>query len=192
MLDILREMSRGNVSIHPLLERGSVVQKSWGLLYEIDDPDCDRRLGVYDDGVVPMGPIYRGLNSSAQSIREIFDKHSVPRHIKRVAPFSVVIDKGVGECLEKAVLVQLAAQRRDQSFLINGTLAEDGDVGVTYHAFNIICRDGSLFLLDAQNPFSIDERGNIRHYIMPVKGIHENGDVMVPEEFRAGRTYSLW
>jgi len=112
--------------------------------------------------------------------------------IKRVAQFSVAVDEGVGECLEKAILVQLAAQRRDQSFLINGALAEDGDVGVTYHAFNIVCRDGVLFLLDAQNPFIVDAQACIRHYIVPVQGIHENGDVIVPEEYRAGRTYALW
>ena len=85
------------------------------------------------------------------------------------------------ECTEK---------HRD-SFLINGVLAQDSEVGVDYHAFNIVFKDGKPFLVDAQNPLAKESTGKVTHpYIAPILGI-ENGDFIVPNEWRQGRTYSL-
>lgn len=57
-------------------------------------------------------------------------------------PFSRVYEAGVGECLEKAVLVQLSERGR-KVFLIEGSLAVDYDVD--YHAYNVVFKDGRHF-----------------------------------------------
>ncbi len=168
------------------LDKGSKVQKSWGLFYEINDPNIDRRLGDFPEGVVPYGLIHRVLKSSRGEIMEVFN--GSPE-----APFSKAYEAGVGECLEKAILVQLSAQRGREAFLINGYLTEDDDVG-TAHAYNIVFKDGKAFLVDAQNPLAKDSTDKITHpYIAPILGIEEDsGDFMVPQEWRQGRTYSIF
>ena len=169
------------------LDRGSKVQKSWGLTYEIDDSDIDRRLGDFPEGAVPYGPIHRALKNSQGEIMAVFNGSSE-------APFSRAYEAGVGECLEKAILVQLSAQRGREAFLINGCLAEDDDVGVGSHAYNVVFKDGKSFLVDTQNPLAKDSTGKITHpYLAPILGIEEGyGDFVVPQEWKQGRTYSIF
>ena len=169
------------------LDLGSRVQKSWGLTYIIDDPDIDRRLGEFSEGAIPYGPIHRTLRNSQSGIFAVFNGSSE-------APFSRAYESGVGECLEKSILVQLFAQRDRVSFLINGGLTEEGVVGVVPHAYNVVFKDGTPFLVDTQNPLAKDETGKITHpYIAPILGIKEGDcDFVVPQEWKQGRTYSIF
>ncbi|MBI4154122.1 hypothetical protein HY501_02200 [Candidatus Woesearchaeota archaeon] len=173
-------------SVTRRLKRGSRVQKSWGLSYEIDDINIDKRLGDFPEGTVPYGPIHRSLKSSQGEIMAVFRGSSE-------APFSRAYAAGVGECLEKAILVQLSAQRGRDAFLILGCLTEeDGLAGV--HAYNVIFKDGQAFLVDTQNPLAKDPSGKITHaYIAPILGIEESyGDFVVPREWKQRRTYSIF
>lgn|SRR3989338_8015949 len=96
--------------------------------------------------------------------------------------------------VEKAILVQLSAQRGREAFLINGCFAEDDDVGVGSHAYNVVFKDEQPFLIDAQNPLAKDPTGKITHpYIAPILGIEKcYGDFVVPQEWKQGRTYSIF
>lgn len=166
------------------INKSDMVRKSMGLEYEIDDIDIDKNLGDFPEGAIPYGPIHRELESSPGRIMRLFGNRS------RI-PFSQAYNSKVGECLEKAILVQLAGQRNRATFLIHGALAQDNEVGVELHAYNILFKNGSPFLIDAQNPLGKDSSGNITHpYIAPVIGI-ENGDFKFADEWRQGRTYSL-
>ncbi len=169
------------------LARGNMVRKSMGRQYEIDDVEIERRLGDFPGGVIPYGPIYRALrNPKGDELMNIFGGSSE-------VPFSRVYEAGVGECLEKAILVQLAAQKGvDVPFLISGSLCEDGDFA-DFHAFNIIFRDGKPFLLDVQNPLSVSD-GIVTHpYIAPVEDLlGQDYEFKVPNEWRQGRTYAIF
>lgn len=80
------------------LDRGGKVQKSLELSYEIDDPNIDRKLGDFTEGAVPYSLIDRTLTNSQGKILELFGGSSE-------IPFSRAYEAGVGECLEKAILV---------------------------------------------------------------------------------------
>lgn len=166
------------------LERGSRVQKSLGLFYEIDDSNIDKCLGDFPGDTLPYGPIHRSLRNSQIDIINLCKSSSV-------IPFSKLFNEGLGECLEKAILVQLFSQRVGDSFLICGCLTEDDS---THHAYNIIFKNGKPFLVDAQNPLAKDSNGKIKHpYIAPVFGAEGNDvDFIVPPEWKCGRTYSIF
>ncbi len=68
---------------------------------------------------------------------------------------SRAIELGVGECLEKAILVQLAKQEETDAFFIMGILRHDKMRGGILHAFNVVYTDGKPFLIDAENPVII-------------------------------------
>ena len=102
-------------SVIKSLKQGSLVQKSGGSSYEIDDLDLDRKLGNFPEGFMPYGPIHRALRSSFSGILALFNDSVV-------IPFSRAYAARIGECLEKAILVQLSAQRARNSFLIIGFL----------------------------------------------------------------------
>ena len=177
---------RHPTSVIGRLDRGSKVQKSLGLSYEIDDPDIDRKLGDFPEGAVPHGLIHKVLRTSQGEILAMF------KGLFEV-PFSRAYEAGLGECLEKAILVQLSAQRARDAFLINGYFAEDDDIVIGSHAYNIVFKDGKPFLLDAQNPLAKDSTGKITHpYIAPIIGIDKEYAFMVPQEWRQGRTYSIF
>jgi hypothetical protein len=168
------------------LEKGSIINKCSGGDYIIDNPDIDKQLGDFPEGTIPYGSIHRTLKNSRRTIDYLFRGSSK-------VPFSESYKAKVGECLEKAILTQLAAQRGRASFLINGTLGLEGNVGVDFHAFNIVFKEGQPFLIDTQNPLVKDAKGkSINPYIAPVLDITGNcGEVIVPSEWKHGRTYSL-
>lgn len=169
------------------LEKGSVVQKSMGLSYEIDDTDIYKKLGDFPEGAVPYGPAHRALESSLGKLFTLFNGR------ERI-PFSEAFNAKLGECLEKAILVQLSAQKGEASYLINGVLEEENVVGAGGHAFNIVYRNGNPYLVDAENPLRKDETGKITNpYIAPLIGIDEKtGQFIVPDEWKQGRRYYLW
>ena len=101
----------------------------------------------------------------------------------------------IGDCLERAILVQMAAQRdKGISFLINGALLKHGDEHVESHAYNIVAVNNRAFLVDAQNPLKVDENGKISSaYIAPINRISgEINGIEVPSEWECGRTYMLY
>jgi hypothetical protein len=169
------------------LAKGSKVEKSWGLAYEIDDPNLDKRLGDFPEGAVPYTIIHGALKNSLGGILAVFG--GSPE-----APFSRAYEAGVGECLEKAILVQLSAQRGRDAFLIHGWFVEDDDVCLGSHAYNVVFKDGKPFLIDAQNPL-VNSEGKSRPYIAPILGINEEHgefEFVVPQEWKQGRTYLIF
>ena len=110
----------------------------------------------------------------------------------RIADLSRAIELGVGECLEKAILVQLAKQEETDAFFIMGILRHDNMRGGIPHAFNVVYTDGKPFLIDAENPVIIrdgDEKREVP-YIVPISDF-DGIDFLVDEYYRAGRTYGL-
>ena len=109
-------------------------------------------------------------------------------------PFSEMFNAKLGECLERAILVQMAAQRDNGiSFLINGALLKHGEDCVESHAYNIIVRNNRAFLVDAQNPLRVDTEGKVSvAYIAPINRISgEINGIEVSSEWEQGRTYML-
>ena len=96
------------------------------LSYKIDDVDLDRKLRNFPENVIPYSPIHRTLEPSLKRIREIFNDSSE-------VPFSRAYEARVGECLEKAILVQLSAQKFREAFLINGCLVRNNAEPLAYN-----------------------------------------------------------
>jgi len=177
----------------PKLENGSLVLRNrlYETFYEIDDTEIYRRLNPQE--AIPYRAIHKKLTSSTDKIDELFARESVQRDRRRVLPFSKVFESGFGACLEKAILIQLSAQKRNDSFLVNGVLLK-GESGYDMwaHAYNVLfVNDQIPCLIDAENPL-IDEAGNkIIPYIVPIIGINSSGEFQVPAALRQNRTYAL-
>ncbi len=173
------------------LAKGSIVSKGSGHAYEIDNPEIFKRLeykvNEFPEGAVPYGYINKYLRQS-MGIRGLFEREGSKCGSKLVLPFSRIFEARIGECLEKAILVQLAAQLGRNSFLIKGVLEQDSEVGVDNHAYNIVFNNEKPYLVDAHNPFY---QKNIP-YIVPILNIEgKTGNIVVPDEDRAGRSYYL-
>jgi hypothetical protein len=186
IIDSLKRFSREiPASVIENLAVGDVVGKSMGLSYFIDDKAIDLQLGQFPEGAIPYSAVYRKLSPSMAGINKQFNG-------RRNIPFSEVFNAGVGECLEKAVLIQLASQRKENSFLINGVIEEDGVVGAGPHAYNVVVRNGKPFLIDAQNPTRVDAGGKIHPYVAPIVDISgDYGEIKTTSEWRMGRSYSI-
>jgi hypothetical protein len=183
--EYLRDISeRHPATVTGSLKKGDKVRKSLGLLYNIDNVNIDKKLGNFPKGAVPYGEINRALKSDMGGILRVFgDRFEIP--------YSEMFKAGSGECMEKAILVQMAAQRGRESYLIDGVLAVDGEVGVSHHAFNVVFRDGKPHLVDSENPLMLNIEGNDSiPYIAPVLGVRDGvGELIVPDEWKQGRTY---
>jgi len=168
------------------LKKGDVVQKGSWSYYEIDDLSLTN--GLYDHdkfekGSVPYQQINHKFKSSRSEILKLFGD-------SKTINFSDVVNAGVGECLEKAVLVQLCAQEGRDSFLINGYLETNGDGALQYHAYNVVFKDGKPYLVDAQNPIK-DEDGQLHNFIAPIIGIDSETEFILPAEWSADRKYVI-
>jgi hypothetical protein len=165
------------------LDVGSKVEKSLKLTYEIDNPNIDKNLGNFPKGADPYEAINKSLKNSKSEIIKAFNG-------AREIPFSKIYGLGIGQCLEKAILVQLAAQRGRDSFLINGYLGEGGPIDCP-HSYNVVFKDEKSFLIDTHNPLK-DSNGKMQPYIAPILGIEgDYCDFIVPEEWKQGRNYSI-
>ena len=166
------------------LEKGSQVQKSFGLFFEIDDPDVDKKLGDFPIGAVPYHQIYTAFKESKGKTGKLFGSECT-------APFSRFVEAGVGECIEKAILVHLSAQRGRDAFLINGCLTQDGVLGIGPHGFNVVFKDRKPYLVDAHNPYRGTGEIQTKNYIAPIIGIDNDFTTfIVPDEWKIGRTYT--
>ena len=168
--------------VHSHLKKGDTVKKSAGLKYEIDDVNIHKKLGNFENGVVPYTRIYHALLPSQSKINGIFNG-------SEQISFSRAMNAGIGECLEKSILVQLAAQGGRDSFLINGLVSEDHHFGIGYHAYNIVFKNENPFLVDAQIPRYIDGQ-RCEPFIVPVTAI-EGEFILLPDELRLNRQYML-
>ena len=184
LLNLLEELAeKYPKSVIEQLDKGMKVQKSFGLKYIIDDIDIYKKLGNFQKGAVPYSRIHKYLRNSQSKIINLFKDSSE-------IPFSKAYNAEVGECLEKAILVQLSAQKGRPSFLIKGyIMGADGITGV--HSYNVVFKDEKPFLVDAQNP--LYSNGKIIPYIVPILDIEgKYGDLVVPKEFKQGRMYSVF
>lgn len=186
IIEYLEKFARAKPSaVVNRLSRGSKLMKGLNLGYEIDNINADEILGVFPIGAIPYRVIHNVLRSNSFEIMALFKG-------SEFIPFSKVMKAGVGQCLEKSILVQLAAQRAESSYLISGALELDNERGADFHAFNLVVRGDGVYLVDVENPISKDKKGNVLSpYVVPVKEITATGNISVPEEYRAGRTYSL-
>ncbi len=167
------------------LKTGDSILKSMVLEYTIDNQDIDLQLGKFPNGSIPYRQIYSKLSGDSRDILDQFNRRDN-------IPFTEIFNAGLGQCLEKAVLVQLAAQRQEESFLISGVIEVDEALGANHHAYNIVARSGKLFLVDAQNPAGISKDGTIHPYVAPVVDIvGKSGEIQVSPEWRMNRTYTI-
>lgn len=181
-LDFLAE-KRPDI-VRTRLEKGSKIAKGTTHSYEIDDIDAISQLGEFKPGFIPYKLIHSYLKSSnTTEILALFGD-------RKTIPFSEAVENRLGDCLEKAVLVHLAAQKSKDAYLMSGSLALKGDVAGA-HSYNIVYQDNIPLLIDAENPASIDKKGEITPYIFAVKGINSGLGRLVLGEDAPKRFYEL-
>lgn|GEM_PF-1581112 len=191
--EILRDFEKKNsVRVRNKLKKGDLVQKSGGLYYEIDNLDLHKNLPEYKEGSLPYGPIHRKLKSDKNKIYDFFKEKGVMREGKKVVPFSQMIDAGLGECLEKAILSQMATQDVMESFLISGALSREGG-SAGEHAYNVVYLNDKPHLIDVENPV-LDSKGNFSQpYVAEIHGFNDKLSRFVqhPEWEKLGRFYEI-
>lgn len=111
---------------------------------------------------------------------------NISRKLGKALPFSVAVERGMGSCLEKSILVQLAVQDTTTSFLVDGFM--DDQQGSGCHAFNVVYLGDNPVLIDAENPLIAD--GIFVPFVAPLLQIND-GKFKVPAEWNAGRTYRI-
>jgi hypothetical protein len=166
---------------------GDVIQKSCGLGYVIDDLYLENKLKgfPFPIGSIPYGPIYRGFRDSTSDIIKLFNG-------RENIPFSEAFNAGLGQCLEKSIMAQLANQRSGTGFLINGVLEINSEVGASPHAFNVLLNNSRLYLVDIQNPLEVNSEGKIATpYIAPMIDLLPSGEIRVSPEWEQDRKYFI-
>jgi hypothetical protein len=206
------------------IERGSRIPIHDGLRYVIDDPDIDKQLGsrteTIREGAIPYRIIHNFFSDSHDEPADPDDDGWDPtydaifRPNRPIIPFSEVFEARRGYDLERAILIQLSAQRERTSFLVHGYLLEEGKSREDYFFkgfdrerkpclldyrprewFNIVVfSDGDAVLADAYRPLAKDATGKItRKCTLPIRGIEEgHGEIVVPQEWKEGRTYTIF
>jgi len=175
-------------SIKARIERGDLIKKSLGHVYEIDNPDIYRDLDPdAEPGRVPCGAIFKKFKSCEGKTAAVFMDEGVEGDRYRVLPYSRVFELGVGSCLEKAVMTHLFAQRGRPAFLITGVAGADDDF-LDGHAYNIIFKDSVPYLVDTENPMVVEENGKpkYRPFIAPVTGLCSDDGFLIPPEWDNG------
>ena len=176
------------------LNVGDRVQRSLGCDYEIDDANIFHYLEGYDPEGIPYGPVYRALKTLPFATMPFFRKSTVKKENKRtIVPFSEVLKGGKGECIEKAMLMQLASQELRKSFFIKGSLEIESESGAGEHAYNIIYSGKEPFLIDVENPLETDKTGKVtRPYCPRILALNlDSGELLVNEAEQHGRRYFL-
>jgi hypothetical protein len=147
-LDVLAEKYPNSVISN--LSQGDTVQRVGAHRYAIDD------ISIVDTPIFDPNSVSLHAN--------IYDhfKHKqvvLPTPSKPwVTPFSEVFNARRGLCLEQSIVRQLIAQKNGPSYLINGVLGNEDEVGVENHAFNVVFHEDQPFLEDTLNPLrSMDE-----------------------------------
>jgi len=186
ILNYLEKMSVDSSRVISHLDVGSVVNKNDKLRYVIDNLDVDRELTVsaFPEGIIPCAQIYTKMVSDKDKIAGLFMERDVVR-------FTDVVKAGVGGSLEKAILTELAGQRKGPAFLVRGQF-KNGESSKQEHYFNLVSLDGqSLYLVDTENPASVNGGGVfVSRYAVPVMGIQDE-KIIIPEKYKMGRNYSL-
>ncbi len=184
-LQALAQKSTHNVVDN--LSVGDKLKKVWGGQYVVDTTDIGSLIGPVSKGTVPYGRIHNVLKSDQDKIMNYFETANE-------VPISEVVNAGLGQCLEKAILVQLSAQTGKESYLINGFLELDEfESPSARHGYNIVFKDNSPYLIDAENPFPANEEGKSLPYIVPVLGLTgDRGNFVLPDDAKLGRNYSIF
>lgn len=164
------------------LEKGFLVRRTFGTFYEIDNPNIDRNLGNYVKGKVPTRAIYERLKPNPVETQKIAGG-------RNITPFSEVFNRGVGQCTEKSILVQLAAQRGGDSFIISGAMSEGDDPVLSFHTYNIVFRDGKAHLVDAENPIAIDPQ--FIPYILEIVSLNNKREFEFVQNIPLKRIYTF-
>ena len=189
-LEIITEKYPRNVV--KSLSEGDLIQQGWSnLFYEIDDPEIYCKIGQFPAGMVPYSSIFHAIDGTFIGPK-YFEENGSIKDETTILPYSKVVNEGVGQCLETAIMVQLTAQKGRDAFLINGSLQEDDEGPYMWHAFNVVFKDDQPFLIDARNPWKVDKNKKVTNpCIIPIIGIESSGEFIFPEEYRCGRRYSI-
>lgn len=159
-------------------------------VYEIDDPEIYKELGSFNsdlDFYLQLHILFETRNLHHFSL---FPPNGNQGPI--VTPFSTAVRRRIGECLEKALLIQLAKQDNTDTFFVKGLLKHESMRGVIPHAFNIVYYDGNPFLIDAENPMIVingDKRTTVPYFVPVID--FDGIKFEIDSKSKAGRTYSL-
>jgi len=154
------------------------------------------------EGVIPRWTrvyqaVYNKMRYFKRSKRDLLEiggyDNSEKQAQKPVIPLSRFLIAGKGNCLEKAILAQLAFQNSgEESYVVVGNYGEM--TLPNYHAFNLVNIDGVVNLMDIPNPKGPEiQRLSAqdimeRAFVLPVGEVEDNYRFDAKSEFRGKPT----
>jgi hypothetical protein len=187
-VQFLHQSSRDNsLSFISTISQGDELQRSGSLKYVIEDSDVDRQLGELEDGAIPYTKIFNHFKDGKQEVLKVVKGRDI-------FPFLELFDTQVGQCFERSIVTQLAAQRTRDAYMVNGIVTLDGRCGIDEPAFNLIVKENQLFLVDTSLPVGYGKDGSYeKPFIAPFLTIQiADRKIILPEEFMQGRAYSIF
>lgn len=147
------------------LKKGDLVSKAGGCKYIIDNPGAVLDLFV-EGNSIPYTKIHNFFFPNQPEIRELFRQD-------KIIPFSKMVNACLGECLEKAIAMQIVLQSLpgfEKASIVAGNMRPKGEEYLECHAYNIAKHEGQWGIIDVENPL-LKNNGNIVPFITPAAEI---------------------
>lgn len=197
---------QGSTRIYSSLKQGDLVlfgdrvrfsSGTKNVYYRIDDLSVtDWHTGQAGKGL-PLCAIFQKFDHQESRERGQFvlnNRHEDGLNSK-VYRYSDIVATGKGVCIEKAIMLQLVAQKHYESYLIGGMVKREGEGNAVKHAFNVVVIEGQPYLIDLSNPQEVNESGVVvRPYFVPILGLkltEDNYEFVLPPHSGNRQTYSL-
>ena len=170
------------------LNRGDLVPQAYGLhWYVIDDLNIYREFGSLKDIKAFTQALQTRLRPDEDKILHLFQKH-------KIIPFSQAVENGLGACLEKHVLTQLAGQREMDIYLIGGFLVEKEGMKIVNaedHAFQIFFLEDEPLLVDVSYLVHDVIDNKVAPYVVPIAGFVDVDRLQTRHDDVIRRVYML-
>jgi hypothetical protein len=195
VFELLQSLSDGNIpSVRRKLREGDLIStagRATKQFWLIDDLQRYKGLNNLTKNEFPLKPIYKLFPGTLESRTQLFKEEGKDMQTTgdisfsyRVLPYSRAVEKGIGVCIERSILLQLSQQDKQPTFLVTG-FCEIGNTKA-YHAYNIIFKDGQLLVVDICPRKS--SNGEYHPYIVPIKGIDlSEQSIVLPGNISDGR-----
>jgi hypothetical protein len=191
IVDFLNEVAKMKIpSVKNRINRGSFVtltKYDGQRAYLIDNSQIFKDLPGFDKEL-PLEAIYNLFPGRIEEREELFgiEGTTVPA-FEKYLHFSRAVEKGVGGCLERSILLQLTQQDERRSFYLSGRGEFlDGEGG---HAFNLVEINGNWCVVDVKQMEPKED--GYRPFVVPITKMDlSDGEIHLEEKLSDGRR--LW
>jgi hypothetical protein len=167
------------------IKEGDLLKKGHGLSYVIDSLSSVDKLNNLTE-TFDFQATHDSFSGKTEDVKMLFGKN-------KTIPFSEAFKQKIGECMEKSVATYLLLRNSkdlENQLIINGGATDNLDQGFVQHTYNVVKKQNDWYLLDAQNPISINK---FEPYIAKILGVELKLalPLKLEETIKTNRIYSL-